>query len=905
MRSLRFKKLTLSLFVGYALTASLYVHAKIFSQENLKTHLRWNFSSNKEQILITKQPQVLKLETLDIDLYEKLIQELSNESLNPEYFNRISYSKDNFPTKPAAIEIKLQDEAVEMFSFYKDNDKKYVLDFWINTDLITARNAAIKKADDMVKTAPVANPDVTDTTIQRPKQLPKLAQSDVKKLQAAGTAFANKVNQSPEAKLFRDFRYGGALIWDYKGMTPTPEKIINLESKTPDSLYPISDREFEKDDKEAHMQLTINLYNKEKWGLMNKSISLYNQKYGNDKNFELNEFIKANALLKNNLREKNKSITNSAINILKNLAEKTKNYELKSAIYKYMIDYNQSLKELIQTLNLGKKLYVESKANFDNETALYAANIILNTLAQLGQDEQIEQFISDASVKKLIPAQLGFAHKSYVLLNKDQTEDLIKEFEKSEKSLARPIHPALLFNVAESYFRTAQYEKSVKVLDDFIKDYSYTDKSSEARLRLALIYDLLNKNTEEVLNLYKNAINRSVTPAIRYEAKVRYVGVRINRKYKLDDADKETLVFLEQSSDEKDVLSGDLKKLLWLVRLRSFISTKFYQEALTYLLSLPLDSMKPAERRLFEGDGAEVIFGLIKENYSREQYSKAVKIWETYKEKYSDKVGLNPEINFIISHSYIKLGLYSSYERTFDKFKEMKATEVQSYPLWIERNAKLSIPHLLAELSILKFINVKDWSSVDSKVNELLSTDANNTRYIYYKGLASFNLKKYREAAQNIEKLLIEQDGGKILNHIELSNITTAYLESLYNVGEDERFKTAAKAIIEDLSRSDNPLVQQSLERVSYLLIESLAGEKKTDYIELESQIKNFKNRFKTSQYSGRINYLHGTSLIRTDKLDEGEKVLRDLIKDQKVPGYIRELSKAELSSLEIRRKSL
>lgn len=900
------KRLTVVLF------ASLYLcqfsFAEIFNQEKYKTHLRWNFNVNKEQILISKTYKTVKIETLDIDLYENVLKELANVNLNSEYFSKINYSKTDFPAKPATVEIALKDEAVELFSFYKDTDKKYILDFWVNTDLITAKNAAIAKTDEApkeAKKAPVANPDTQDTTIMRPAKLPSLAQSREKTKNASGTDLAQSNGDLSSEGPYRDFRYGAALIWNYDALIPTMDKMINLESKTPDTFYPIADREFDKDDKEAHMQLTINLFNKGKWGLMSKSINLYSQKYGTDKNFELNEFLKANALLKNNLKEKNKSIMNSASNILKNIFERTENYELKSAIAKYLLEYNLQQNENVQTLNLAKKLYVASKGAFDNETALYAANIILFTLAKLGQVDQIDSFVSDLSVKKLLPPQLAMAYKSYTYLSLGQTTELIKEYEKNEKSLTNPKHPAILYNVAESYFRTSQYEKALKVYDEFLKDHSYIDVSSNARLRMALSYDLLGKPIDEVLNLYKNAINRSVNPAIRYEAKIRYVGVRVNRKKVLDDLDKETIVFLEHSDEERSMINGDLKKLLWVVRLRTFLNTKFYQEALTYLTSLPLDSLKPVEKRLFEADGAEIIFGLINDHYVKEDYAKAIKLWETFRDKYVDKVALNPSINFVVCHSYIKLGLNHSYDRTLESFKNLKSSELQTFPLWVERTKNTSVKNLLNELTILKFLNVADWVNAEGKLNELVAAGEGGAKISYYRGLIQFNLKKYKESADSFEKLLVVEEGGKLLSAPELSTVTTAYLESLYNLGQNDKFKSVAKALLVDLSKSQSPLVVQSTERVNYLLIEAISGEAKPDYKELESLTEKFTNKFKSSQYRGRVHYLLGTTLIKNEKLQDGEKILRNLIKDVSIPGYIRELSKTELSTLELRRRSL
>src|SRR5690606_8583128 len=127
-------------------------------------------------------------------------------------------------------------------------------------------------------------------------------------------------------------------------------------------------------------------------------------------------------------------------------------------------------------------------------------------------------------------------------------------------------------------------------------------------------------------------------PEVRYEAKLRYVAMKLARKVKPTEDDKEVEVFLEQSPDESKAFNKDLKKLLWLVSLRLYIATKDYDKALTYLTSIPLDALRPAERRVFEGDGAEVVYGIIQEAYLKEDYAKVVKIWEVYKDKYESKV---------------------------------------------------------------------------------------------------------------------------------------------------------------------------------------------------------------------------------------------------------------------------
>ncbi len=609
----------------------------------------------KDQFFVVKRDQTLFIETVNLDLFEKMAGELAVIKTNGQYVESIGYSKENFPARPATISVKLRDPSVELFSFYRDADKKYILDFWINTDLISEKTAALKKPLPLpleVKKISPAKKLETSKNALLTRRSPLLPIVEVSKTENSG------VNSE-----YRDFRYGATFFWDYPAMIPQIEKDINLASKIPDSLYPIQDRVNLDDAKEAHMQLTINFYREEKWGLMNKSISLYEKKYGRDSNNVMNEFMKANALLKGNIAKPNRGITQSAMVILSNIKDLSSDYELKSAILRYLIQFNADMKDHVKTLELAKQLFVEARGEFDQTIVIQSALTILHSLAELKQVDKIEEFLADKKLASILPPQMGLAYATYAMLAKGETKEIIKRYKSIEKSLVKPIHPAILYNLAESYFRHAEYESAIKVYDEFISSYSYLLHAPFARLRLALAYELMDRPITENLVLYKNAIDRSTSAEVRYEAKLRYVALRLARKFNPTGDDVETEIFLEQSPDETKALTANLKKLLWLVRLRLFIVTKDYDKALAYLTTVPLDSMKPAERRVFEGDGAEIVFGIIQDAYLKEDYAKVVKLWEIYKNKYESKVAKNPYMNFVACDAFIKLGLYKSYDR--------------------------------------------------------------------------------------------------------------------------------------------------------------------------------------------------------------------------------------------------
>lgn len=893
----KLKNLFTSLCVASVFAATT-VLADIIDQENLKTHLRWNLIVPRDQFFVVKRDQTLFIETVNLELFEKLSKEMAILKTNGQYVETISYSKENFPAKPATISVKLKDSSVELFSFYRDADKKYILDFWINTDLVTEKIAAFKK--------PLSLP-VQDkpALIKRP---PSAIRNEILNHKSAilPVIEITQVNDSKVNPEFRDYRYGGSFIWDYAPMIPQIEKDINLASKIPDSLYPLKDRTNLDDAKEAHMQLTINFYREERWGLMNKSLSLYDKKYGRDSNHVINEFMKANALLRQNLAKPNRGITQSAMVILSNIKDLSSDYELKSSILRYLIQHSIDNKDQIKTLELAKELYIEARAEFDQTLIIQSALTILHSLAQLRQVDKIELFLKEnKKLDSILPAQMSMAYTSFALLSKGETKELIKRFRTVEKSLVKPIHPAILYNLGESLFRHAEFEESIKVYDEFLASYSYIFQAPNARLRIATAYELLDRPAAENLVLYKNAIDRSTSPDVRYEAKLRYVAIKLARKLKPTEADKETEIFLEQSPDESKVLDQNLKKLLWLVRLRLFISTKQYDKALTYLTSIPLDSIKPAERRVFEGDGAEIVFGLIQEAYLKEDYAKVVKFWEIYKEKYETKVARNIYMNFVVCDAFIKLGLYKSYDRALATFKAVEKEETRTFPVWVERIKSINLSQMIEELNLIRLVADANWDEAVVKLTSYPVSLRDSLNYPFYKGIIHFNQKIYSEAVLEFEKVLIKQNPENQLTPRQTAELLMGYVESLYQLKDQDRFKTIVRALNDDIGRSKSAQILNISERINYLLIEAYAGETTPEWKDLEMMAKAFREKFQKSPYTSRISYLYGLSLIKNAKVPEGREVFTVLTNDKTVPSHIKEMCRSELATLELMEKKL
>jgi hypothetical protein len=875
----------------------------VVNQENLKTHLRWNLAVPRDQVYIVKRDQTLFIETVNLELFEDISKALAQINPNNQYIEKVTWTKDNFPTKPAAVSIELKDQSVELFSFYRDADKKYILDFWINSDLIPEKTTTLKKPLPLPTEEKVVKPQKTGPKIAKAPEALLTKKSRVLPVIDVTAQDLEEKKTNPD---YRDFRYGASFLWDYQPMIPPLEREINLSSKIPEALYPLKDRTNLDDPKEAHLQLSINFYREEKWGLMNKSITLYEKKYGRDTNLPLNEFLKANALLKGNIAKPNLGITKSAMNILSNVKDMTKDYDLKSAILRYLIQHHIEVKDFVKTLDLAKELYVEARGEFDQDQIINSSLQILHSLAKLHQVDKIEDFLKEnKKIESILPPQMSFAYLSFALLSKGETKELIRRHRLIEKALAKPVHPAILFNVAESYFRTAEYNASIKLMDEFIAGYSYMSFAPHARLRMALAYELLDKPAAENLVLYKNAIDRSTSPETRFEAKLRYVGMRLARKMKLSADDLETEVFLNQSPDETKILTPDLKKLLWLVRLRMFISMKEYDKALTYLTSIPLDILKPSEKRVFEGDGAEIIYGLIQDAYLQEDYSKVVKLWEVYKNKYETKVARNLYMNFVVCDSFLKLGLYNSYDRALVSFKDVEAEEVRNFPIWVDRIKTTNLSQMIEELSLLRLTAESKWAEAEAKLSTYPVSLRDSLNYPFYQGLVKFRQKRYTDAIGEFEKVLIKQNPQNFLTPRQTAELLMGYVESLYQLKDQDRFKTIVRALNEDIMNSKSASILNISERINYLLIESYAGDVNPQWKEIEVMTNAFREKFQKSPYSSRISYLYGLSLIKNSKVPEGREVFSVLTNDKEVPSHIKEMCRSELATLELIEKKI
>lgn len=916
-------KFTIKLLTPLVVLFSCFqVWAANFSQESTPTHLRWNLFAQRDSLMINKSQNIVYIRSLSPQLINEIFQSIDENRLNERYIQSVVLTQDR-ETNIHQIKVELRNSDVELFSFYVDRDQKYVMDFWSNAgDLLEhGLEGSVQEVAEVESTDlgdPVGSVDLDALQRQSELEAQQRARDSARENEVENVTVREttnlKENTALEQKVkrpeHRDFRYGASFLWGYSPLAPRISQRIDLTRKTPEHFYPIQDRDYEKNEMEAHLQLTINLYRRRNFGLMYKSIQLFQEKYDEKTEFELIEYLKANALLRESLNRGQREPVKTALAMLSNVAEKTSDYELKKAIYNFLITNAIESKDHVRALDLSKRLYVESTENYDFEESVHAAEVMLYSLAQLNQIEDIRELVQDRAIQQALPSQVLLSYKYYSMMNLGQYEEVVKDYERNKPGLSRPIHPSLLFNVAEAYFQNAQYDQAISLFDMFVNENSHIDRSSDARLRLAMSYELLNRDFGQVLELYRHAINRSTRTEITREARIRYAAATNLRKYEPTDADKELRILLDFNNSRdlgEGSLSAENQRLLWLTRLRTFIVDQKYREALTYLNAIPLNRLTPLQRRVFQGDAAEIVYGMMFDAYKKSNYGEVVKIWEIYRTEYVDKVANDPFINFIVGQSFVKLGLYNRFDKIVENFEKFANHPTHTFPIWVERDEKLKSSFLLEELKVIKDLRLGNYDAVRRGVDRLKEIDSSNGKHYYYQGILSYREENFEQAARSLERFLSLQTRRSVYDPNDVAEMLLAYTDSVYQKGNVERFKRVASAILNDIESfaPEHKYMGQVRERIFYLYIESLAGSTDQDSLIAETKSKEFLQLFPESTYSGRVRYLLGMTLVTNQRSEEGLEVFQALLEDQNISEHIKEMARSEIALMEIKNRNL
>lgn len=881
------------------------VSGPVWRQEVNEKYLRWNFSVKKDQLTVTKDESIVLMETFDLSLFEYITAQLQAEVMNPKYVAQIKFSKELYPEKPAQIQIYLKTSNVELFKFYKENEKKLVLDFWINQDIAENSNSdkSSTKDSDLVQNS--KNSIAAISNIPPVQSAQSFSQNNVENNNTSTTdqlKISMSAQASPPAVVSKDldFRYGASFIWPYPAMVPSIEQDLNIDAKIPENFYPVKDwwhvdKSHPGNARDALVQLIINFYRKQKFGFMKKSMDLFKEKYQpNDQEKITFLYLEANTLLYSYVQNKNPGLLQMGLNKLLNLIRITDDYDLQKVSYRFVLQNNLNRKDFSTLLKNAKDFFIRSNDHQDKEMIYLSSRLILLSLAEQDQNDKLEKFLQDPQIEKWMDTQEGIAFKYYALMNRQDYAAILSHFEQHKSGMMKPIHASILYNVAESYFQTGEIEKAKNYFQDFVNQYEFTSEASFAKLRIALSSELLDEKLSVVASLYQKIVDQATVPVARYEAKLRLVASGFVRKGSVTDGDKMLLGFLDAKADEEKWIADDVKYLLWLVRLRTYIKQQQYQEAITYYTSLPLEILPKTYQQVFEKDGTEIVLGLMQQAIHQVNDGKVMKLWGLYNEKMGKNLQKNKLALFYAGSSALRLGLKKNAEKFFAAYK---TDALDEYPQWVPRDySDLDI----AALEIKNSISEKNWTEAERKL-ATLPDDASVK--VWSKVMLMSAKGEYKKMQLYIEKNITDPVVMKKINNENLLDILEQYMLSLQKNETGDRFEIRLEAIMPVLA---NDKISSSFrnvrERALFLLLNSYFSDKTTKQNKIDEYWNQFISIYPNSQYLAGLNYRKANYLIMNNNGAQGKELLEQLIKQPSTPEHIKEMAKNDLNAMALPR---
>ena len=143
----KFIKFLTIFFILFVSLENISGAQSILDQEKASTYLRWNLFTGRDQLQFDKKGNKVTIRTLNPGVYASIKGELSQLKADATYIKNVNFlDQDPLLANVSTIEVELVNDNVEMFSFYRERDKKYVLDFWVDGDSVNLKKAALKKA---------------------------------------------------------------------------------------------------------------------------------------------------------------------------------------------------------------------------------------------------------------------------------------------------------------------------------------------------------------------------------------------------------------------------------------------------------------------------------------------------------------------------------------------------------------------------------------------------------------------------------------------------------------------------------------------------------------------------------------------------------------------------------------
>lgn len=475
----------------------------------------------------------------------------------------------------------------------------------------------------------------------------------------------------------------------------TPRQTLDeLEIASLKTLYSPEAKTSSLDEREKHLQLTISLYRREQFSLMLKSMKIFNEKYGADKEAALHYFLQI-AVLEKKIKE-HSNISDQLINMAKKgIASESGDLNLKLAFYKLILKQNLINKDWI---NFDKDLEATkdfvSKFTIQNEM-IWVAKMKMESLLAQGAFDRAKDELKHLGV---IPSVYRDDYSIYLELTQ-------KNYEK----------------VKIGYLNSDWTNYTVSLLNNMSFVSILLGDQDRARVYLSKYAQYFGSRDERYLIL--NGIFHRDAEAL----------VFLNPKYNLISKfiqleDSKTTMF---TSDEQGIMNQELRVLLWKVRLENLVVDRQEQIFMDYLSDIPFYELSSEESLFILSPEIQSYLNIQYENISINQSSDdVIKHWEKVTIKTQPTYLFNKDIFYTVGKAYVD-------SRNSEKYLSF----LKTVPL-----------DVIEDLQCYNYYKKEDYQSIISKIK-----NSHNLEVKMMKAIAYERDRNYKFAKKIINEVLLSK----------------------------------------------------------------------------------------------------------------------------------------------------
>lgn len=388
---------------------------------------------------------------------------------------------------------KARSAGIEYFDFRNKAPAEITLDYWMKAGAAPAAAAAKPAAK-----APVAKA-ATKKALPASAQVSTFPGCGQPLVQSADGYINFKANH-------RDFNYG-----EFFSLA-TPDAEYAYSKASPEKNERLGDKAKET----AHYRLAVKLYKEGKYALVLRTMEFFHAKYPSSEfNNEL-RFLKANTLIQLSAALKTDRYLEQGLELLRQVILEEPDTTRGRAALAFTVQKQLEKRTPILALELtlmGAEHKPESYKNPLMPTVYRMASAeALYALGEYERAERIYQTIADENNK--LSAEAAFRIGELMVARK-QYERAVISYEQSIRKFGAQAQrfPSAFFNLAESYFRMANYAEAEKAFGEFERRFPNDEITWAARIRLAELEQMKIKTADpkkhaEIAALYENIVNR-------------------------------------------------------------------------------------------------------------------------------------------------------------------------------------------------------------------------------------------------------------------------------------------------------------------------------------------------------------------------------------------------------------